>query len=73
MCETPNPFRSKPTKSDDTTYSNGTTLCPTCTFINSGNHVRVCEMCGHEFDAGSNPSKKFRVDKNDDKKEEEDA
>ncbi|CAF2672897.1 unnamed protein product [Rotaria sp. Silwood2] len=71
MCETPNTLHSKPTKPNDLTYSSGTTLCPACTFNNSGNHVRVCEMCGHEFDADNNPSKKPRVDKSEDEEEEE--
>ncbi|CAF1109533.1 unnamed protein product [Rotaria sordida] len=71
MCETLNPLHSKQTKSDDLTYSNGTIRCPICTFINNGNHVRVCEVCGHEFESDNNPSKKFRVDKNEDEEEEE--
>ncbi|CAF1122334.1 unnamed protein product [Rotaria sordida] len=71
MCETLNPLHSKQTKSDDLTYSNGTIRCPICTFINNGNHVRVCEVCGHEFESDNNPSKKFRVDTNEDEEEEE--
>ncbi|CAF3388288.1 unnamed protein product [Rotaria socialis] len=65
MCETPNSFRSKSKRTEDFAYDDTKIACPACTFVNGGRHIRVCEMCGHEFDVDDFPTKKFRTNKHD--------